>query len=284
MAFTTLVGTNELRQHLDDPSWLVFDCTYDLMNPTAGTTAYARGHIPGAVFLSVDDDLAAPKNGANGRHPLPSAATFAERLGRAGFDGSQQVVAYDAQGCMPASRLWWMLRWLGHDAVAVLDGGFGAWSREGLPTSQAIPQRTPKQFTPRIRDAMRVGAEQLMQDRGKAMFQVVDARAADRYRGENEVVDPMAGHIPGALNRFWGLNLGPDGRYKSSAILATEFTALLGNRLASAVVHSCGSGVSACHNLLAMEIAGLTGAKLYPGSWSEWIANKERPIATGPQP
>ncbi len=284
MAFSTLVGITELLKHLDDPSWLVFDCTYDLMNPTAGTTAYASGHIPGAVFLSVDEDLAAPKTGANGRHPLPSATTFAARLGRAGFDGKQQVVAYDAQGGMPSSRLWWMLRWLGHDAVAVLDGGFGAWSRAGLPTSQAVPQRAQQMFTPRLRDHVMVSAEQLMQDRGKTMFQVVDARAADRYRGENEIVDPVAGHIPGALNRFWGLNLGPDGQFKSSSALAAEFKALLGNQLASTVVNSCGSGVSACHNLLAMEIAGLTGARLYPGSWSEWIVNKDRPIATGPQP
>jgi thiosulfate/3-mercaptopyruvate sulfurtransferase len=284
MAFTTLVGTQELRTHLDDPRWLVFDCTHDIMNSAAGATAYAKGHIPGAAFLAMDHDLAAPKNGSNGRHPLPSPAAFAERLGQAGFDGTQQVVAYDAQGGMPASRLWWMLRWLGHDAVAVLDGGFVAWSREGLPVSQSTPSRTPKVFTARIRHDAMVNADQLLADRHHTQYQVVDARAADRYRGENEMVDPVAGHIPGALNRFWGLNLAPDGKFKAGATLAAEFKSLLGNRAASAIVNSCGSGVSACHNLLAMEIAGLSGARLYPGSWSEWIADESRPIATGPQP
>ena len=284
MAFTTLVATGDLRAHLGDPSWLIFDCTHDLMNPSAGLEAYAKGHVPGAIFLSVDHDLAAPKDGSNGRHPLPTAQWFAEKLGRVGFDGTQQIVAYDAQGGMPSSRLWWMLRWLGHEAVALLDGGFAAWSREGHPISTSARQPTPRRFVPRIRDDRKVDASFLVGQLGKSAFQLVDARAADRYRGENESIDPIAGHIPGALNRFWSLNLGPDGKFKSGAALAAEFRSLLGARDPTSVVHSCGSGVSACHNLLAMEIAGLPGALLYPGSWSEWIADPRSPIATGALP
>jgi thiosulfate/3-mercaptopyruvate sulfurtransferase len=283
MTFTTLVSTAELAQHLDDPHWIVFDCTHDLMKPTFGRESYARAHLPGAIFLSVDDDLSTAKTGKNGRHPLPSAEAFAANLGALGFDGSQQVVAYDAQGGMPASRLWWMLRWLGHDAVALLDGGMGAWTRERRPVTPAVPSRKPARFTPRPR-AMLVDAATVLAQLRQSAYQLVDARAADRYRGENEVIDPVAGHIPGALNRFWGQNLGADGRFKPAATLREEFEALLGERAPQSVIHSCGSGVSACHNLLAMEIAGLPGALLYSGSWSEWIADPSRPIATGAAP
>lgn len=283
MPHTTLVTVAELAQHLDDPQWIVFDCSHDLMKPTFGRESYAKGHIPGAIFLSNDDDLAGPKNGRNGRHPLPTPEGFAAKLGGLGFDGTQQVVAYDGQGGMPSSRLWWMLRWLGHDAVALLDGGLAAWTKAGHSLSQEVPRRPIARFAPTLREGMLVSVGYVQSQLGGKEVTVLDARAADRYRGENEVIDPVAGHIPGALNRAWGLNL-QDGRFKSAEALRSEFKALLGNRKPAQIIHSCGSGVSACHNLLAMEIAGLSGGRLYGGSWSEWIADPSRPIATGPNP
>lgn len=284
MPHSTLVSVAELARHLDDPQWIVFDCSHDLMKPAFGRESYARGHIPGAIFLSNDDDLAGPKNGRNGRHPLPTADGFAAKLSGLGFDGTQQVVAYDGQGGMPSSRLWWMLRWLGHDAVALLDGGLGAWTAAGQPVTQQTPPKRPiARFVPALRPGTLVSAGYVQSQLGSREIAVLDARAADRYRGENEVIDPVAGHIPGALNRFWGLNL-QDGKFKPAEALRKEFQALLGARAPAQIVHSCGSGVSACHNLLAMEIAGLGGGRLYGGSWSEWIADPSRPIATGPDP
>lgn len=282
MAYTTLVAVADLAQHIDDPHWIVFDCSHDLMKPTFGRESYAKGHLPGAIFLSSDDDLAAPKNGKNGRHPLPTPDAFAARLAGLGFDGTQQVVAYDGQGGMPSSRLWWMLRWLGHDAVALLDGGIAAWTAAGHPLSQDVPKRPIARFAPNIRPSL-VDAGFVQNQLGRNDVMLLDARAADRYRGENEVIDPVAGHIPGARNRFWGLNL-QDGKFKAPEALRAEFQALLGTHRPEQIVHSCGSGVSACHNLLAMEIAGLGGGRLYGGSWSEWIADPTRPIATGPNP
>jgi len=284
MAWTTLVSALELSRHLGDPGWIVYDCTHDLMKPAFGPETYAAGHIPGAIFVSVDDDLSSAKNGRNGRHPMPAPEAFAQVLGRTGFDGSQQVVIYDGQGGMPSSRLWWMLRWMGHDAVALLDGGFKGWVAAGHPVSTDVPKPVARTFVPSVREAMRVDAAFVAGQVGGSAIRLVDARAADRYRGENEVIDPKAGHIPGALNRPWGQNLGADGRFKPAGVLREEFTALFAGYGASETVHSCGSGVSACHNLLAMEIAGLAGARLYPGSWSEWIADPARPIATGPNP
>lgn len=283
MAFTTLVSVAELALHIDDPHWIVFDCSHDLMKPAFGRESYAKGHLPGAMFLSNDDDLAAPKNGKNGRHPMPTPDAFAAKLGGLGFDGTQQVVAYDGQGGMPSSRLWWMLRWLGHDAVALLDGGIAAWTAAGHALTQEVSRRPIARFTPNVRSASLVSAGYVQSQIGTPDVMLLDARAADRYRGENEVIDPVAGHIPGARNRFWGLNL-QDGKFKSAAALRSEFQPLLGKHKPEQIVHSCGSGVSACHNLLAMEIAGLGGGRLYGGSWSEWIADPARPIATGPDP
>ena len=278
---TTLVDTTTLAAHLDDPRWVVVDCRFDLVRHDAGRAAYARSHIPGARYLSIETDLAGPKDGRNGRHPLPTPEALARTLGAAGIDGTTQVVAYDANTGVFAGRLWWMLRSMGHDAVAVLDGGLAQWTKEGRAETDAVPAVTPRTFTPRPRP-MSVDAAWLLGHLDDPGTRIVDARAADRFRGENETLDPVGGHMPGASNRPYTLNLDASGRMKPAAELVREFRELLGPLRPEAVVHSCGAGVSACHNLLAMEIAGLSGSRLYPGSWSEWCADPSRPVATGP--
>jgi thiosulfate/3-mercaptopyruvate sulfurtransferase len=283
MPYTTLVDTDTLARHLDDAAWVVFDCRHDLARPDLGAEQYAAGHLPGARFLHLDQDLSAPMNGRNGRHPLPAPEALAVKLGAAGVGPGTQVVAYDAQGGAYAARAWWLLRWLGHDAVAVLDGGLAKWVRENRPVTAELPRLMPTTFTPRPGSGA-VDAAFLLAHLRDPAVRVVDARAADRYRGENETLDPVAGHIPGSVNRFLRENLDPSGRFKPPAVLREEWDALLGGRSPDAIIHSCGSGVAACHNLLAMELAGLSGSRLYPGSWSEWIADPARPIATGPNP
>ena len=280
MILTALVGTDVLSQHLSDPDWVVFDCRHDLTAPERGRSDYAKSHVPGARFLHLDEDLSAPKTGKNGRHPLPDPDVLMEKLGRAGVDARKQVVAYDAQGGMVASRLWWLLRWLGHLPVAVLDGGWNRWVDEGRPQSSEIPRPQPTRFTGRPR-GIEVSAESVRSQLGDGTMLLLDARAPDRFRGMNETIDPVGGRIPGALNRYYRDNLDASGRFKAPEVLKAEFDALLGSASPGGVVSYCGSGVSACHNLLAMELAGLRGARLYPGSWSEWSADPSRPIATG---
>lgn len=274
---TTLVDGATLAARLGDPGWVVVDCRHDLADPAAGEAAYARGHIPGAVFLHLDRDLSAAKNGRNGRHPLPDIATLVAALGRAGIGAGVQVVAYDDCGGMMAGRLWWLLRWLGHEAVALLDGGLPAWTAAGGALSAEMPEPSARIFTPAPRDWV-LDADQVLAGLGRPDRVIVDARAPDRFRGENESIDPVGGHIPGARNRFFRDNLGPDGRFKPADQLRREWTEALAGFAPGQVVHQCGSGVSACHNLLAMEIAGLSGARLYAGSWSEWSTDPARPV------
>ncbi len=280
MAHTTLASTAELAAHLHDPAWVVFDCRHDLANPDSGGQAYASAHIPGARFLHLDRDLAAPTTGKNGRHPLPDPQVFTRTLGAAGVDSSKQVIAYDAQTGVYASRLWWMLRWLGHENVAVLDGGYAKWTGERRPVTSAVPQPAPARFAGQAR-AISVGVDEVMRSLGQSGRILIDARASDRYRGENETLDPVGGRIPGSLNRFFRDNLDSNACFKPAAELRQAFAALLGDAPPDAVVHSCGSGVSACHNLLTMEIAGLSGSRLYPGSWSEWCSDPSRPTEKG---
>ena len=271
-----LVTTDLLAAH---PGWRVFDCRHDLKNTGYGRDAYARGHIPGALFLHLDDDLSGPTNGSNGRHPLPSVEAFARRMSECGVDESTQVVAYDNEGGIFASRLWWMLRWLGHDQVAVLDGGLAGWRRSKRVLEEGVPTVEPRNFRPRPRD-LTVGADAVLANLQSDRMLLLDARSPERFRGENETLDPVGGHIPGALNRFYFDNLDDDGCFfKPVDELRAEFSALLGERSPAQVVQQCGSGVTACHNLLAMELAGLTGSRLYAGSWSEWCADASRPVA-----
>lgn len=282
--FSTLISTADLAAHLDDPAWVVVDVRHDLAKPERwGEERYAEGHLPGARFAHVDRDLSAPKTGRNGRHPLPAPDDAARVLGRLGIGAESQVVAYDSGSGMFAARLWWMLRWLGHEAAAVLDGGFEKWNREGRPVTTNVPTVQARAFPVR-----RVSAPLSATDVERAMTDgsllLVDARAPERFRGEIEPLDPVAGHIPGARNRPYAANLNPDLTFKSADALRREFSALLGSTPPARVAHYCGSGVTACHNVLAMDIAGLPGGALYPGSWSEWVADRSRPVATGEEP
>ncbi len=257
---------------------VLLDCGFDLADPTAGERAFAGGHLPGAVYVHLDRDLSGVKTGRNGRHPLPEHPRLAERAAAWGVAPGVQVVCYDTQGMPYAARAWWLLRWLGHDAVAVLDGGPAAWTAAGgsLTGDVAAPQPTARYPWPA--PAMpTVSAAELLAQLGQRP--VLDARAGERFRGETEPLDPVAGHIPGALNRFFKDNLQADGRFKPVAALRAEFESL--QVQPSRLVHQCGSGVTACHNLLAMEHAGLAGSALFPGSWSEWCADPARPVARG---
>jgi len=279
--FTTLISVADLAGHLDDPNWVICDCRHDLVDTEAGRRAYAESHIPGARFVHLDEDLSAPKTGKNGRHPLPDMDQLVRRLGKIGISSTSQVVSYDASGGFYAARLWWMLRWLGHDAVAVLDGGWNAWLSAPHAITNQIPTIAAAGFTTRARTELARDANSVAASLGKRGPLLLDARSPDRYRGENETLDPVAGHIPGAINRFFRHNLDVDGKFKPPTTLRQEFDELLGNSASGQVTHYCGSGVTACHNLLAMEIAGLSGSRLYPGSWSEWCSNPARPVERG---
>ena len=277
MALTTLVSTADLAAHLGD--WRIFDCRHDLMKPQLGEAQYREGHIPGAVFASLDRNLSAPKTGKNGRHPLPDPETFAAWVGRQGVKLTDQVVAYDASNGASAARLWWMLRWIGHEAVAVLDGGIAKWTKEGRPTTADVPRFASVEYPLKLNEDAAVGARMVHRRLGQQLL--IDARAPARYRGEREPIDPVAGRIPGASNRFNMENVTAEGTFKSPEELKRAFQQVLGGRAPGDVVNYCGSGVAACHNLLAMEVAGLPGAKLYAGSWSEWIADPARPQEKG---
>lgn len=285
--YTTLISADNLAERLSSApdNVLVFDCSFDLANPNAGEQAYAAGHIPGARYLHLDRDLSGAKTGKNGRHPLPSRDALVAMLAKQGLKQHQQVVAYDAQGGAYAARLWWMLRWLGHDSVAVLDGGLQAWQASGRKLDTALPAPAAQgDFKAAAPLAVTVDAQHVLANIKGGEQVVVDARSPDRYRGENETIDPVAGHIPGALNRFFKDNLTVDGRFKSAHSLREESSAVIGAKAPEHVVLQCGSGITACHNALAMEVAGLHGAALYAGSWSEWCADPSRPVATGPNP
>ena len=276
-----LVSTEELAAHLDDPRWRVFDCRHDLRNTDYGVNAYEKGHIPGALFLHLDNDLSGEKTGSNGRHPLPDPAAFAARLGACGVDADTQVVAYDNEGGIFAARLWWMLRWMGHEKVALLNGGLPGWKRAKLPLVTEVPTVVPTSF-PMRPQPLTVTTDDVLACLNSTEALIVDARAPERFRGEDETLDPVGGHIPGAVNRFYFDNLDDAGCYfKSADELRAEYVMLLAGRDPGRVIQQCGSGVTACHNLLAMEIAGLHGSVLYPGSWSEWCADSSRPMATG---
>jgi thiosulfate/3-mercaptopyruvate sulfurtransferase len=283
MTFTTIISATELAQHAPDPDWILIDCRHDLFNPDAGRAAYQTGHLPGALHAHLDLDLSDKRPGPNGefrgRHPLPERAAFVETLRTWGINDDTQVVAYDAQGGMFAARLWWMLRWTGHAAAAVLDGGIQAWEAQGGTVSRDIPLAARGNIREKPALVSTVDATQVMANLEQPTRTMIDARAPDRFRGENETIDPVGGHIPGAKNRFFKDNLGSDGRFKPAAQLRADFSALASSP-ESAILY-CGSGATGCHNLLAMEIAGLSNAALYPGSWSEWCADPARPVATG---
>jgi thiosulfate/3-mercaptopyruvate sulfurtransferase len=274
-----LITPNQLEELVNTGAdILICDCRFDLVNPNAGREAYNTGHILGAIYVDLDRDLSAAKTGSNGRHPLPTPTAWANTKQRLGIDPKTTVIAYDNHGSVYASRLWWMLKASGHAHVQVLDGGLSAWNGSiGTIPPVVTPLKTAIEPQDWIGSVTADAIEQWLTDsKGQC---VVDARSEDRFRGENETLDPIGGHIPGALNRFFKHNLSA-GQLKSPDALRAEFKTLLGNISASDVIHQCGSGVSACHNLLAMEVAGLPGSRLYVGSWSEWCADPKRPVAT----
>ena len=279
--YTTLISTADLAARIDDPLFVVCDVRHDLGQPdTWGEAQYWRAHIPGARFVHMDRDLSAPKSGTNGRHPLPSVEACAALFGRLGIDASKQVLAYDQGPGTYAARMWWMLRWLGHKAVAVLDGGFVVWEREGRAVTSDAPVVAPALFVVRP-TVPAVDVAAVAANLSSPSMLLVDARGRERFRGDVEPIDKVAGHIPGSNNRPYTDNMTADGHFTPAAELHADFAALIGDRAPTAVVHSCGSGVTACHNLLAMEHAGLGGTRLYAGSWSEWSADPKRPIARG---
>lgn len=278
MSYQTLVDVATLAAHLDDPNWRVVDVRHQLQSTDYGVRSYTASHIPGAAFLHCDKALSGVMNGKNGRHPLPDPVQLAKRLGEIGIGSQTQVVVYDDAQGMIAGRLWWLLRWLGHDQVALLDGGWQAWKAAGGAVSAEIPDFPSQQFVAKI-CPQNVDADYVQSSLNSPEMHLVDGRSPDRYRGENETLDPVGGHIPGAVNRFFRDNLEADGGFKSADKLRNEWLTLLAGAAPEKVIHQCGSGVSACLNILAMEIAGLSGSRLYSGSWSEWCSDSARPVA-----
>jgi thiosulfate/3-mercaptopyruvate sulfurtransferase len=277
--FTTLVDAATLRAHLGDASWIVLDCRHALADFSHGRRLYDEAHLPGAFFADTERDLSGEKTGYNGRHPLPDPERFAAFLRALGASDATQIVAYDGGGEMFAARLWFMCRWIGHDAAAVLDGGYAAWKAAGYRVTAEPPvPRAPGTLAVRLRPSLTVDAAFLQAHLGEHSTQIVDARSADRFAGENETIDPAGGHIPGARNRPYAANFASSGCWKAPEDLCVEFAAL---GAPEQVVHQCGSGISAAVNLLAMEIAGLSGSRLYPGSWSEWVSDPSRPVERG---
>ena len=300
MTYTTLISVAQLQAlHAQGQPLMVFDCSFDLGQPTLGRQQYLESHIPGAVYADLDQALSAKhgmpdsegnvaveqsgKPASGGRHPLPSRERFATWLSSVGFANNMQAVVYDRNGANYCGRLWWMLKWAGHDTVAVLDGGLQHWQAAGLPvTAGEEPSHFQSNFELGTPLRQLVTADNVLQSLGQAAVQtVVDARAPARYRGETEPMDPVAGHIPGALNRPFTTNIAADGRFKPKELLRAEFDELLQGRDATTVVHQCGSGVSALPNLIAMEVAGYAPTKLFAGSWSEWCSDASRPVERG---
>jgi thiosulfate/3-mercaptopyruvate sulfurtransferase len=280
----TLIQAEELVRRLEQPVLRVFDCRFDLAQPGAGRAAYAAGHVPRAIYADLNRDLSASPTPSSGRHPLPTPEAFQERLRAFGVNRDSVVVAYDGGNAMYASRLWWMLRWLGHDDVFVLDGGLRRWVELGLPVDSVVNVREPGDFLARPRPDMAVDAARLLADSSSRHCRVLDARAPERYRGEVEPIDAVAGHVPGALNHPFATSLAGDQRFLPPDELRAAFARTLDGIAPDRATAMCGSGVTACHLLLAMEHAGLTGARLYPGSWSEWSRDPSRPVARGAAP
>lgn len=277
-----LIDAPTLIRAIQDPGWRVFDCRFSLADPSRGQQDYLDAHIPGALYAHLDAHLSSPIGPETGRHPLPDPSLLASWLGDCGVSSDTRIVAYDDVGGAFAGRLWWLLRWLGHPHAYVLDGGLPAWLAAGGATSRAVPKYAPHRLTPGVRDPLWVSTARLSKELAAGRMRVIDARAAERFRGEVEPIDPVAGHIPGAINLPLAGNLDADGRFLSPARLRERFTNAIADLPPEQIAHSCGSGVNACHNLLAMEIAGLTGSRLYAGSWSEWIRSPDRPVAVGP--
>jgi thiosulfate/3-mercaptopyruvate sulfurtransferase len=279
MVFKTLIDVDSLRAQLGGPHLRIIDCRFDLMHPEAGRRAYLEAHIPGALYADLNRDLSAPATSSTGRHPLPQAEVFAARVRELGIANHTQVVAYDDANSSFAARLWWMLRWLGHDAVAVLDGGFKAWTAAGGAREAGEAAAAAEHFTPRFRDESVVTTGEVERALRDGTALLVDARAAERFAGTVEPIDPVAGHVPGAVNHPFSVNLAADGRFLPKLELERRWRERLAGVPPDKLIAMCGSGVTACHHLLSLEAADLPGGRLYAGSWSEWISDPRRPVA-----
>lgn len=280
MSYTNLISPDILNQHVNDRNWVIFDCRFFLADTNAGAKAYRFGHIPNARYAHLNNDLSSPVTDLTGRHPLPSFSLLTDKLGQWGVTNQSQVVVYDDASGAFAGRLWWLLRCMGHDKVAVLDGGIKHWQKQGYTVTTTLPTIEPAIFRMYLDENQWLNAVQVRDKLAAKTIKLIDARTPERYCGQQEPIDPVAGHIPGALNRAFQLNLNTNGLFLSADILREHFKQLLGDTSPEQTVHMCGSGVTACHNLLAMEYAGLTGSKLYAGSWSDWIRNKNRRVCT----
>ena len=274
-----LIEAQELKKLIDEQQdFLLFDCRFDLVDSEVGYKSYLEGHIPGAIYVHSDKDLASEKNGRNGRHPLPSIAAWQKTYAALGITPNSRVVIYDNQSCMYAVRLWWMLKAVGHQHIELLNSGYQIWCQLGYPSEQsetfrkAVPETTLTPFM----NLVLVG--DVVANLESKNFTILDARSNDRFHGQNETLDPVAGHIPGALNRFFKDNLKSDGTFKETNTLLSEFKSILGELPSEKIVHQCGSGITACHNMFAMELAGLAGSSIYAGSWSEWSSDPSRPV------
>jgi len=281
MPYKTLISTSDLADHINNVDWVVVDCRFDLADPSWGINQYRESHIPGAVYAHLDNDLSSPiVAGVTGRHPLPDVDEMAKKLSAWGINQLAQVVIYDQGGGMFAARLWWLLRWLGHEKVAVVDGGWQKWKEERLPVQDVTPAKEPSAFIPQLQTALEAGVDDVMACQANPNAKLLDARGADRFRGENETIDPVAGHIPGAVSAPFMDNLDANGTFHSVLVLKNSFNQLLDNTSAKEAIVYCGSGVTAAHNILAMVHAGMEEPRLYAGSWSHWITDPQRPIST----
>lgn len=280
MPSNTVVSANIVKENLDHDNWIIIDCRFSLANPEIGINTYRLGHIPNARYAHLNNDLSSAVTSLTGRHPLPDFNQLTKKITAWGITFNNQIVVYDDAGGTFAARLWWLLRCLGHTQVAVLDGGIQQWLALGYPITTHLPVCTAGRFKAYLDTSQWLETRQIENSLAKKSICLIDARMPERYRGEHEPIDPIAGHIPGALNRPFQSNLNTEGLFLSPSVLNQQFKALIQNIPTEQVIHMCGSGVTACHNLLAMEHAGLAGSKLYAGSWSEWIRDKNRPVAT----
>ena len=279
MQFTTLISAEQLARQLDNPNLVVFDCRFSLADSQAGHRVYRQSHIPNARYADLNQDLSSTPQSYTGRHPLPDFKTLAAKLGSWGVNNRSQVVVYDDASGAFAGRMWWLLRSMGHDAVAVLDGGFPYWQKQGLPVTTKLPQPTPAIFRTYLDPKQWLSAQEVENALARQTISLIDARTPERYAGLQEPIDPVAGHVPKALNHPYQRNLNQHGLFLDPLELQKQFKAIGLADNPDRVVHMCGSGVTACHNLLAMEVAGLCGSRLYPGSWSDWISNRNRNVA-----
>lgn len=278
MTYTTIISSHELAANLNNQNWVIFDCRFSLADSEAGAKAYRFGHIVNARYVNLNDDLSSAVQDYTGRHPLPNFSLLAQKLGAWGVNNSIQVIVYDDASGAFAGRMWWLLRCLGHSKVAVLDGGIKQWLNNGLTLTTALPKIASTTFRPYFDNNQWLTSREVENEMASRSITLIDARTPERYRGEQEPIDPVAGHIPNAVNRAFQLNLDYQGKFLPAGQLNEQFKQMIGAYMPEQVVHMCGSGITACHNLLAMEIAGLSGSKLYAGSWSEWIRNKNRPV------